>query len=155
MSNPFAKNDTAAVATDEAPNADLGFGGGADPFSDPTGVGEGKITDYVGRLLLVKPTELIKEMDTSNGPAENVVRADIAVLDGDEPGSKVDGVLLFQTALKREAGAVLKAANPMKPYLLGRLDKGKTGGGKTLYTFQTATEDDRKLAMGFLADNTL
>lgn len=164
MTNPFAQA-TAAVATPAAETAapaavatppaapapaalgDTGFG---DPFSDPTGVaGDGeRITEFVGNLLLVKPTEFITQMGTSQGPTD-VVRIDMAVLDDAEaPGRIVRGVLLFQQALRREAKAVLDGPHP---FLLGRLNKGKTNGGNTLYTFETATDADKALARQFLA----
>lgn len=155
MTNPFAAATATAPAEEksapvdttktEAP-ANLGIG---DPFADPDGVGDGsRITEFVGRLLLVKPTEVIEEMNTSQGKARDVVRADIAVLDdAEEPGRIVEGVLLFQQALKREAKKIYEG--PL-PYLIGRLDKGKTGGGNTLYTFQAATEEEKNIARQFL-----
>lgn len=159
MTNPFTAGATATApaeeketapavdtAKTEAP-ADLGVG---DPFAAPAGVGDGsRITEFVGRLLLVKPTEVIDEMNTAQGKARDVVRADIAVLDDPEtPGQIVEGVLLFQQALKREAKKIYEG--PL-PYLLGRLSKGKTGGGNTLYTFQEANEADVTLARQFIA----
>lgn len=160
MSNPFAASSTAAAPADEktavdttkteAPATSLGMG---DPFAAPVGIGDGeRITDFVGNLLLVKPTEYIKEMNTSQGKTD-AVRVDMAVLDDkDEPGKVINGVLLFQQALKREALNIFEG--PL-PYLLGRLDKGKTGGGNTLYTFQKATEADVDLARDFLEGRAL
>lgn len=160
MSNPFAaaagatataptedKAEAPAVDTTktEAP-ANLGLG---DPFAAPAGVGDGsRITEFIDRLLLVKPTEVIDEMNTAQGKARDVVRADIAVLDDpEEPGKIVEGVLLFQQALKREAKKIYEG--PL-PYLLGRLNKGKTGGGNTLFTFQEANEADVALARQYI-----
>lgn len=161
MTNPFAAATATAPAEEkaaapvdttkaEAP-VNLGIG---DPFADPAGVGDGsRITEFVGRLLLVKPTEVIEEMNTSQGKARDVVRADVAVLDdAEEPGRIVEGVLLFQQALKREAKKIYEG--PL-PYLIGRLDKGKTGGGNTLYTFQAASEEEKNIARQFLEVKTL
>ena len=133
------------VAPKDAPK-NLGVG---DPFAAPQGIGDGeRITDFVDRLLLVKPTEYIREMNTSQGKTD-AVRVDLAVLDDEtEPGKIVIGVLLFQQALKREAKAIMDG--PL-PYLLGRLNKGKTGGGNTLYTFQEANETEIGLARQFIA----
>lgn len=124
----------------------LGVG---DPFAAPQGIGDGeRITDFVGNLLLVKPTEYIKEMNTKQGKTD-AVRVDMAVLDdATEPGKIVVGVLLFQQALRREAKAILDG--PL-PYLLGRLQVGKTGGGNTLYTFEEANEGEVNTARQFLA----
>jgi hypothetical protein len=161
MTNPFAKaNADAPVAEKkaEAPAStatataepDLGFAPGAngDPFADPSGMSGEFITDFVDRLLLIKPTDIIKEKQTAKGLAENVAVVDMAVLDDpEEPGRVVNGVMLFQTALKREAKAVYEGPNP---YLLGRLQKGKTAGGNDLYTFEEVTEADKNLARQFL-----
>lgn len=165
MTNPFANiaapatavkeeapaTESAASAVEEKAAAALGMG---DPFAAPAGVGDGsRITEFVDRLLLVKPTEVIAEMNTSQGKARDVVRADIAVLDDpQEPGKIVEGVLLFQQALKREAKNIYEG--PL-PYLLGRLNKGKTGGGNTLYTFQEANEGEIELARQFIKVKTL
>jgi hypothetical protein len=154
MTNPFAKGSTAttpatpadsAPATEDAKN--LGIG---DPFGSPSGGGDGeRIVDYVDRLLLIKPTEVVAEMMTAQGKAENVVRVDMAVLDDPtDPGKIVEGVLLFQQALKREARKIYDS--PL-PYLLGRLNKGKTNSNNTLYTFQEATPEEADLARQFIA----
>lgn len=162
MSNPFAPANAAVSTTKEDP---IGTAGEADrraaeiengdPFAGPTGVGAGeKISDMVDRLLLIKPTEIIEEMKTAKGLARKVVRADVAILDDpEEPGRVSEGVLLFQMALKREAAAIYE--NPAKKYLLGRLQKGETNGGNTLYTFEEFTEEDKALAQQFLAARTL
>lgn len=159
MTNPFATTTAPAAPTEEkAPAApvttskpadapkNLGVG---DPFAAPQGIGDGeRITDFVDRLLLVKPTEYIKEMNTKQGKTD-AVRVDMAVLDDEaEPGKIVVGVLLFQQALRREAKAILDG--PL-PYLLGRLQVGKTGGGNTLYTFEEANEAEVGIARQFLA----
>lgn len=157
MSNPFATESTAASKNDDksadAPAADLGFSAGGDPFADPSGISDATITDFVGRLLLIKPTEIVAEMRTSQGPAHDVVRVDMAVLDDpEEAGKRVDGILLFQTALKREAANVYRGPNP---YLLGRLSKGKTQTGNTIYTFDTASDEDKDKARQYLAVKAL
>lgn len=121
-----------------------------DPFATPKGIGDGeRITDFIGNLLLIKPTEFISQMGTSQGPSD-AVRVDMAVLDDpEEIGKVVIGVLLFQQALRREAKAILD--DPMKMYLIGRLHKGKTGNNNDLYTFTTPTEEEINLARQFVA----
>lgn len=168
MTNPFAgaiktapKTETTAAPAEEKVNTDkttdtaaTGGVGIGDPFAAPKGIGDGEyITDMVDRLLLVKPTEIVEEMNTAQGKAKNVVRCDIAVLDDpEEPGRISEGVLLFQQALKREAAEIY---NGPLPYLLGRLNKGKTSGGNTLYTFQPPTEEEIATARQFIAVKTL
>jgi hypothetical protein len=164
MTNPFAAAVSAPAAAAPAPAVEtakpaaapapapaagtpgsLGIG---DPFAAPIGIGDGeRITDFIGNLLLIKPTEYIREMNTSQGKSD-AVRVDLSVLDDEtEPGKIVVGVLLFQQALKREAKATLEGD---LPYLLGRLNKGKTGGGNTLYTFLVPTEEDADEARKWL-----
>jgi hypothetical protein len=72
-----AQTNGQTVKPTDAPK-NLGIG---DPFAAPQGIGDGeRITDFVDRLLLVKPTEYIKEMNTSQGKTD-AVRVDLAVLD--------------------------------------------------------------------------
>lgn len=137
-------------------------GAAGDPFSTPPGVSEYKITELVGGLLLVKPTEVIEEMDTEIGRAENVVRADVTVLE-DTPlhedgqptgetlaaGTTVEDVLVFQMALKR---ALLRVLDGPNPFLLGRLGMGNAKKGKNApYIFERPDEDDAVLARQYLA----
>jgi hypothetical protein len=136
-----------AVTTTKAAEVPKNLGIG-DPFAAPRGIGDGeKITDFVDRLLLVKPTEFISQMRTKQGPSD-AVRADLAVLDDPvEPGKIIIGVLLFQQALRREAKAILDG--PL-PYLLGRLNKGVTGGGNDIYTFEEANDAEIEVARTWL-----
>lgn len=138
----FQAPPSAPVTTEKAASP-LAFGGNADPFADPTGVSGEYISSFVGRLLVIRPTELIPSMETSKGTAVNVVRVNLAVLDdATEPGRVVEGVLLMQMALKREAKIALDNGN----LILGRLHKREEKGKNTLYTFQKATEEERALA---------
>lgn len=132
-------------------------GAAGDPFSTPPGVSEYKITDLVGILMLVKPTEVIPEMDTEIGQAENVIRADVVTLeditieDGTEleAGTLIEDVLIFQMALKR---ALLRVFDGPNPYLLGRLGRGNAKKGKSApYIFERPDKDDAVLARQYLA----
>lgn len=163
MTNPFAKSKSAPSETtadtkvdtkvdtkkDTAPSAADALGG--DPFASAVGVSGEYITEFVGKTLLVKPTEYIREMSTSQGKSD-AMRVDVAVLDdAEEPGKIVRGVLLFQQALKREAKARMEAPDFSRfPYILGVLNKGKTGNGNTLYTFLPTTDEDIALGRAFL-----
>lgn len=105
----------------------LGFSGGGDPFSAPSGISGEKITQFEGELLLVKPTELIPTMQTKRGVAENVIRAHVVVLSGDRNQEVINDMLVFQIALKRELANILAGSTP---YLLGRLGKSAAKEGK-------------------------
>lgn len=152
--NPFGKSAAAkekpTIASPKGENP--APAAASDPFASPAGMSGEYITNFVGSLLLVKPTEYISEMNTQQGKSD-AMRVDLAVLDDeDEPGRVVTGVLLFQSALKREAKAVLESPSP---YLLGRLTKNKIGNGNTLYLFEEGTDEDKNLARQFLAAATL
>lgn len=132
-------------------------GAAGDPFSTPPGVSDYKITDLVGALMLVKPTEVIPEMDTDIGQADNVIRADVILLeeltleDSTElaPGTVIEDILVFQMALKRALNRVFDGPNP---FLLGRLGMGNAKKGKSApYIFERPTEDDAVLARQYLA----
>lgn len=153
MTNPFGKSAAAKEKpTIASPKGENAAPATSDPFASPSGVSGEYITAFVGNLLLVKPTEYVPEMNTSKGK-NDAVRVDLAVLDdSEEPGRVVTGVLLFQSALKREAKAVLDSPSP---YLLGRLVKTTTGGGNTLYLFEEGEDADKDLARQFLAAATL
>lgn len=151
---PAAATATAPAApTAASPDAGLGFGGG-DPFSAPSGISGEKITQFNGELLLVKPTEVIPEMNTKRGLAKDVVRADVGVLTGERAGEKIPDMLVFQQALKRELIKVLDAK--ANPYLLGRLGQSAAKEGKDpAWIFIAFTEEDVTVARAWLAANKL
>lgn len=143
---PAAKPEPKPAPAAKAESAGTGFG---DPFGQPAGPGSGeKITDMLGSLLLVKPTEYIEEMSTTSGDTD-AVRADIAILDNtEEPGHIAEGVLIFQQALKRDLRKIMDSP---QPYLLGRLDRGQAKGNKSApYIFVKFTEEEAALANQFL-----
>lgn len=151
-----APSAPAAPATAAAPAAapsNLGFGGG-DPFSAPSGISGEKITQFNGELLMVKPTEVIPEMNTKRGLAKDVVRADVAVLSGERAGEHIKDMLVFQQALKRELIKVLDAHQ--NPYLLGRLGQSAAKEGKDpAWIFVAYYEADVEAARAWLKVNTL
>jgi hypothetical protein len=155
MSNPFGGNST-AVAKAKAPAGDP-FDTGAvadaapaikgDPFSSPGGATEHRISDFVGELVLVKPTEDIEEMLTEIGTTD-AVRADVTPLTGPNAGELCEDMLIFQMALKR---SLRKVMNGDKPYLLGRLTMGAKKPGKSApYIFAEATPEEVAIARAHL-----
>jgi hypothetical protein len=118
-----------------------------DPFSTPGGATEHRISDFVGELLLVKPTEDIEEMLTEIGTTD-AVRADITPLTGPNAGELCEDMLVFQMALKR---SLRKVMNGDKPYLLGRLTMGSKKPGKSApYIFAEATPEEVAIARAHL-----
>lgn len=156
--NPFAaKRSTPAAAPADAPAFDTADSTkpapakatGGDPFAMPSGPGSGeKVTDYLGELLLVKPLELLENIQTSIGNAD-AIRADVVVLTGDNPGHVAEGVLVFQTALMRDLKRILEGPSPL---LLGRLGKGTAKAGKSApFIFEQPDEAEQTLARQYLA----
>lgn len=145
--NTFGQGGNPGFANAGAPEATAPAAGG-DPFSTPTGGGGAKVADYFGNLLLVKPLELIKDMQTSIGTSD-AMRADAYILDGTIPGEEVTDMLFFQQALRRDLERTLRGGSP---FLLGRLGRGTAKQGKSApWIFESPTEQDQALARQFLA----
>lgn len=157
MSAPFPKKGGTATAS--RPAAAVGIDTAAadgdvktgkpvgDPFSTPPGASEFKISDFLGELVLVTPTEVIEEMVTEVGTTD-AIRADVVPLTGEHANETCEDMLVFQLALKR---ALRKTIDGPNPYLLGRLTKGTAKAGKSApYLFAQPSEDDMVLARKFL-----
>lgn len=115
-------------------------------FSKPAG--QLKITDYKDRLLLVKPTGHEGGIATSFGPAD-AIRADVAILDGDEAGTDYFDILIFQRVLQGQLRPQIG-----KGMVLGRLGLGVAKAGQSApWTLLDFTDEDAKVAEKFLADN--
>lgn len=181
MTNPFANAPGTATATAPAqapaqfaPQPSNGFGAApsqqfadapstepapapkpatsGDPFADPRGPGSGeRINQMVGLLVLVRPRELATNVTTSQGVADRVVYADIALLDGQEPGKICQNVHVYQKPLVRDLVAIME--DPGKALLIGRIARGNTTRtpDKAPYIFARATDEDKALAKQFLA----
>lgn len=151
--NPFGNGPKGGTATKTAPPAasqdqddaadasgPVGIGPKRDPFAMPSGGGSDyKISEFLGELLLVSPTE-VDSMVTSvskDGPSE-FVRVDVIRLDnGNE---RVDDLLVFQEALRRTLKKVLRGDNA---WVLGRLEMGTAQKGKNApYILSKPTEED-------------
>lgn len=164
--NPFAKGG-AATKTKPEPKAEAkteqptGFDTAAangevkkgkpagDPFSLPSGGGsEVKITEFVGELMLVKPTEFLPDFATSFGETDTI-RADVTFLTGERQGDTEEEMLIFQRPLVRALKKVHEGPNP---FLLGRLGKGTARQGQSApYIFEVPDDDDVTLAQQYLA----
>lgn len=124
---------------------------GGDPFSDPTGPASGRMSDLVGVLILCRPTELETNVTTTQGVADRVIRADVALLDGPDAGTIHQGMRVFQKPLVRDLASILN--DPSKALLIGRVGRGQTTRtpDKAPYIFIQATPEDKDLARKFLA----
>lgn len=164
--NPFAKGGAAVKTKPEpkvetkpepepagfdtaAANGEVKKGKAGDPFSLPSGGGsEVKITEFVGELMLVKPTEFLPGFATSFGETDTI-RADVTFLTGERQGETEEEMLIFQRPLVRALKKVHEGANP---YLLGRLGKGTARQGQSApYIFEVPEQEDITLAQQYLA----
>lgn len=167
MTNPFLTNTAAPAAQAPAPAAQApvaqtpppaaqapapgaaAIGGvpsvdSADPFAKPTGGGDGsKISDDLDQAILVRPTEYIPSMNTSQGVTD-AVRADWIVLTGPNQGQVRNSSLIFQKVLKSELRAIMGTPKPM---MVAVLAKGVAKNGNSApYLFGQADEAAYALA---------
>jgi hypothetical protein len=70
-------------------------------YSDPSTPSGLTFEDINGRLLLIDVLAVEADMPTTFGP-KTAIRADIAVLDGDDKGAEYTNTLIFPTLLVRQ-----------------------------------------------------
>lgn len=163
MSNPFANGPATTKAKAKPGNDPFDAAGpdgtvvpsrkGGDPFSSPSsGSGDVRISDLVGELLLVKPTEYIESMMTSASVEPvDAVRADVVVLGADGTTELHEDMLVFQLALKRQLRRTLDEGTGK---LLARLTMGDKKPGKNApYIFVAAEEAEKDAARAYCAAN--
>lgn len=151
----FAPSPAATTQPEQSggANTSLGFdpNDGADPFAMPGGMSSEKINAHVGELLLIRPTDFVAQMPTSQGPRDTIF-CDMATLDRqDEAGTIYVGMRVFQAPLVRELKKVYEGG---LPYMLGRLARGAAKNGqvdKAPYIFTKPTPEDAERARKFLA----
>lgn len=136
MANPFDKGTKSATAAAspkikgglDAANGDAEPtpAGPRDPFALPSnGSSDYKFTDFLGELLLIRPTGE-DVMQTKISAETEVVRADVIRLDNEN--EQVEDLLVFQSALIRNLRKVLRGPNE---WVLGRLSMGEAKNGKS------------------------
>lgn len=121
-------------------------------FADPSAGGSFVAADLVGQLLLISPTGMSEEINTTNGPATPLI-ANIVVLSNKkgkalaEP-EEIEDALVFQKVLV----STLKGSIN-KNRVLGRLiadEKRKKPGQSAPYVLEVATDADKVIARAFL-----
>lgn len=119
----------------------------SDMFDAPsTGV---KLTEFEGNLLLLRPTEEQKGINTAFGAAD-AVAADVTVLDGKDAGHQHSGVLIFQKALQGQLRPKIGTGR----LVLGRLGRGVAKPGQSApWILTEPTEADKQTARAHLARN--
>jgi len=123
-----------------------------DPFSQPVATSSGsdaKISDFVGRLLLLTPTEYVAEVTTVNG-IKDAVRTSVVVLDGGQgvPAAPQEhnDMLVFQGRLISKLKGKVNSGK-----VLGRLVRqAATPGQQAPYDLLEFTPDDAAVARRYL-----
>lgn len=133
---------------DKAPKAaksgnDLGHG-----LSAPGSGGQFNAETSLGRLLLITPSEIEKDIVTSNGTAD-ATRCAIVILDGKGGPESIDDALIFQKVVQGQ----LREAINNRSRVVGRLfldQSAKKAGQNAPYKLSAPTEADIKLATDYL-----
>ena len=146
MANPFDTNSKRGGLSVAGGEAEPSNAGPRDPFALPsTGSGDYKFTDFLGELLLIRPT-LLDTMATKISAESEVIHCDVIRLDNDN--EQVDDLLVFQTALLRSLKAVLRGEND---WVLGRLNMGEAKNGKNApYLLDKPSAEDIAKARGVM-----
>lgn len=96
-----------------------------DPFAAPTRSAFPKLDDLDGRLLLIKPTKLERDVPGKFGKQDRIT-ADVVVLDDPEEGVReIDKMYLSQKGIVGMLEGCLKPGK--KPFVLGRLHRSPSG----------------------------
>lgn len=112
----------------------------SDLFSSPATATGLDLKALLGSLLLVEVHSIETGIPTSFG-ASDAVRADVAVLDGDQAGETYNDTLVFPKVLQSQ----LKSRVGGK--VLGRLGQGQAKPGQSApWVLQEPTEADKQLA---------
>lgn len=102
----------------------------------------------LGRLILITPTEIEKDIVTSNGTAD-ATRASLVILDGKGSPKVIDDALIFQKVVQGQ----LREAITNRSRVVGRLfldQSAKKAGQNAPYKLAAPTEADIALATGYL-----
>lgn len=120
----------------------------ASPFATPAPASGGIAwADVKGALVLVDVLSIETGINTSFG-ATDAVRANVAVLDGDQAGEKYDDTLIFPKVLQGQ----LKSRVGQK--VLGRVSQGQAKPGQSApWLLAEATEADIAAGTAYLAGN--
>ena len=113
------------------------------PFAAPASANGIQWTDLLGRLLVIEPKGLEKDIPTSLG-AKDAVRADVHVIDGGDPTSHEDVLIVPRVLISQTSSKVGEK-------VLGRLGQGQAKPGQSApWMVQAPTETDIATGMAWL-----
>jgi len=97
-----------------------------------------------GCLLIIEPTEVVKDIPTNFG-VTNAVRATVSVIDGPTAGQAYTDTLVFPKVLQAQITSRLGEK------VLGRLGQGQAKPGQSApWMLNPATPEDEQKAVAFL-----
>lgn len=114
------------------------------PFAAPAQASGIQWEDCLGRLLLIEPKELEKEINTVHG-VKDAVRADVTVIDAEGAPEVYADALIFPGVLISQTRSLLGEK------VLGRLGQGQAKPGqKPPWRLDDATDADVSIGMKYL-----
>lgn len=116
----------------------------SNPFSNPAQASGISWDDCLGRLLLIEPKDVEKDIQTAFG-LKDAVRADITVIDAPDAPEEYLDALIFP-------GVLISQTRPLiGEQVLGRLAQGEAKPGqKPPWKLLEATEDDIAIGLTYL-----
>lgn len=120
-----------------------------DLFDGPGSADMFKPTDHNGRLLLIKPKQVLAAVPTKDYGEREAIEADIHILDGPTAGTvlrsgRIFGLVMIEQ-LKDNAGT--------GRFNLGRLGQGEATKGNPPWKLFDPTDADKDLARRYLASD--
>jgi len=114
------------------------------PFAAPAQASGISWEDHKGRLLLIEPKELEKDIETTFG-TKDAVRADVTVIDADDAPEVYTDALIFPGVLISQTRSLLGEK------VLGRLGQGQAKSGqKPPWRLEDPTEADQAIGVKYL-----
>jgi hypothetical protein len=114
-------------------------------YNDPSTPAGLVYEDLNGRLLLINVNKLELDVPTVYGD-KNAIKADIAVLDGDDKGHEYLDTLIFPTLLVRQLERFIGGK------VVGRMGQGeKKPGQKPPWKLTAATDQEKAVAQKYEA----
>lgn len=118
-------------------------------FDDPASGVAIDLNPLLGRLLLIKPDRVEKDIQTVRGLADATV-ADVHVLDGPTAGTVYEQTFLWPKVIQSNLAPTVGTGR----FQLGRLIQGIAKPGQNPpWKLEAGNDADRKLASDYLAGN--
>jgi hypothetical protein len=120
-----------------------------DLFDGPGSADTFKPVDHNGRLLLIKPKQLLAKVSTKDYGDKEAIEADIHILDGPEAGTVLRDGRVFGLVMLGQ----LKSNVGTGRFNLGRLGQGEATKGNPPWKLFDPTDADKELARRYLASD--